>query len=184
MRRIATVPLLLFLTAGPLSAAGPQVERGTAGAVAAAEETAARVGINILKWGGNAADAAVAISFALAVTWPEAGNIGGGGFWISRDANGKVLVIDYREVAPRAARSVRSFERRGKAALLDGGAFRLGSPRHRGRSGARAAPARPAPLEEGRRAGDSSRARGIRRLRGGLWIDREGKGSPCPRPGN
>jgi len=104
MRRIATVPLLLFLTAGPLSAAGPQVERGTAGAVAAAEETAARVGIDILKWGGNAADAAVAISFALAVTWPEAGNIGGGGFWISRDANGKVLVVDYREVAPRAAR--------------------------------------------------------------------------------
>jgi gamma-glutamyltranspeptidase/glutathione hydrolase len=72
--------------------------------VAAEEENAARVGIEILKKGGNATDAAVAMAFALAVTWPEAGNIGGGGFWISRDASGKVLVLDFRETAPRAAR--------------------------------------------------------------------------------
>ena len=80
------------------------VERGTGGGVAAAEETAARVGIEILQKGGNAADAAVAVAFALAVTWPEAGNIGGGGFWISRDPRGRTLVVDFREVAPRAAR--------------------------------------------------------------------------------
>jgi gamma-glutamyltranspeptidase/glutathione hydrolase len=103
VKRIATA-LLLLATALPLAAAAPQVERGAGGAVAATEETAARVGINILKQGGNAADAAVAVSFALAVTWPEAGNIGGGGFWISRDAKGKVLVVDFREVAPRAVR--------------------------------------------------------------------------------
>ena len=104
VRSRVLVSFLLLLAAAALSAAGPQVDRGSGGAVAAAEETAARVGLEILKQGGNAADAAVAVSFALAVTWPEAGNLGGGGFWISRDAKGKVLVVDYREVAPRAAR--------------------------------------------------------------------------------
>ncbi len=72
--------------------------------MAAAEENAARAGIEILKKGGNSADAAVAVAFALAVTWPEAGNLGGGGFWISRNSRGRVLVVDFREVAPRAAR--------------------------------------------------------------------------------
>jgi len=95
--------LLLFAVA-PLCAAAPQVAHGRGGAVASAEENAARAGIEILKKGGNATDAAVAVAFALAVTWPEAGNIGGGGFWISRDQRGRVLVVDYREVAPRAAR--------------------------------------------------------------------------------
>ncbi len=103
MRRLAGFLALLLLAA---QAAGGehQVARGRGGAVAAAEETAARVGIDILKRGGNAADAAVAVAFALAVTWPEAGNIGGGGFWISRDARGRVLVVDFREAAPRGAR--------------------------------------------------------------------------------
>jgi len=81
-----------------------RVAHGSGGAVAAEEPTAARVGIEILRRGGNATDAAVAVAFALAVTWPEAGNVGGGGFWISRDAAGRVLVIDFRETAPREAR--------------------------------------------------------------------------------
>ncbi len=72
--------------------------------MAAEEENASEVGIRILKRGGNAVDAAVAMAFALAVTWPEAGNLGGGGFWISRDSGGKILVIDFREIAPRDAR--------------------------------------------------------------------------------
>src|SRR5262249_2610338 len=77
---------------------------GRGGGVATEEGTAAQVGIEILRRGGNAADAAVAVAFALAVTWPEAGNIGGGGFWISRDAKGRTLTVDFRETAPRAAR--------------------------------------------------------------------------------
>jgi len=96
--------LLLVALALPGAADGAQVSRGTGGAVAAAEENAARAGVEILRRGGNAADAAVAVAFALAVTWPEAGNIGGGGFWISRDRRGRVMTVDFREVAPRAAR--------------------------------------------------------------------------------
>ena len=95
---------LLWIAAAAASAATPTAALGRGGAVAAEEETAARVGIEILRRGGNATDAAVAVAFALAVTWPEAGNIGGGGFWISRDPKGKVLTIDFRERAPRAAR--------------------------------------------------------------------------------
>lgn len=108
--RLALAVLALFavlaqaaLPAQPLPA--QQSARGSGGAAAAEEQTAARVGAEILRRGGNAADAAVATAFALAVTWPEAGNLGGGGFWISRDGAGRVLVIDFREVAPRDARS-------------------------------------------------------------------------------
>jgi gamma-glutamyltranspeptidase / glutathione hydrolase len=104
MRRILAgiFAVLVFAAAAP--AAGKQVSTGRGGAVAAEEGIAAGVGIQILKKGGNATDAAVAVAFALAVTWPEAGNIGGGGFWISRDSKGRVLAVDFREVAPRAAR--------------------------------------------------------------------------------
>jgi len=84
--------------------------------VAAEEGTAAEVGVRILREGGNAADAAVAVAFALAVTWPEAGNIGGGGFWLSRDGRGRVLSIDFRETAPRAARRELFFATPGKTA--------------------------------------------------------------------
>jgi gamma-glutamyltranspeptidase/glutathione hydrolase len=104
-RAAAGIVLLLVLRAASVLAAGdPTFARGSGGAVAAEEGTAARVGVEILRKGGNATDAAVAVAFALAVTWPEAGNLGGGGFWISRDANGRAAVIDFRERAPRAAR--------------------------------------------------------------------------------
>src|SRR5438445_6400650 len=104
MKRVAAGLLLLILFAALSLGAPRQVAHGRGGAVAAAEETAARASIDILKRGGNATDAAVAVAFALAVTWPEAGNIGGGGFWVSRDARGRVLVVDFREIAPRNAR--------------------------------------------------------------------------------
>jgi gamma-glutamyltranspeptidase/glutathione hydrolase len=103
-RTAAALALVLLLLAVSASGAASQVASGRGGAVAAAEENAARTGIEILKKGGNAADAAVAVAFALAVTWPEAGNLGGGGFWISRDAKGKTLAVDFREVGPRTAR--------------------------------------------------------------------------------
>ncbi len=64
---------------------------------------ATRVGRDVLADGGNAVDAAVAVAFALAVTWPEAGNIGGGGFMMVAPNDGKVVCVDYRETAPAAA---------------------------------------------------------------------------------
>ena len=74
------------------------------GMVAAQDETAARVGAEILAEGGNAVDAAVAVGFALAVTLPRAGNIGGGGFMLVYDADsGATTAIDYREKAPQQA---------------------------------------------------------------------------------
>ena len=76
---------------------------GTHGVVASDAPLASQVGVEILKAGGNAADAAVAVGFALAVVYPEAGNIGGGGFSLVRMADGRVGGFDYREVAPLAA---------------------------------------------------------------------------------
>jgi gamma-glutamyltranspeptidase/glutathione hydrolase len=73
------------------------------GMVVCAYPDAARVGLNILKKGGNAVDAAVAVQFALAVTLPEAGNIGGGGFMVYRSAVGQVNTLDFREKAPGMA---------------------------------------------------------------------------------
>jgi gamma-glutamyltranspeptidase/glutathione hydrolase len=73
------------------------------GVVSSDSEIATRVGIEILKKGGNAIDAAVAVGFTLAVTFPTAGNIGGGGFMLIRMADGREAVIDYREMAPLKA---------------------------------------------------------------------------------
>src|SRR5581483_5296293 len=71
--------------------------------VASVHELASRVGAEIMKSGGNAVDAAVAVGFALAVVHPQAGNIGGGGFMLLRTADGNARFIDYREKAPAAA---------------------------------------------------------------------------------
>ena len=73
------------------------------GMVVAQEPLAADVGVAVLKSGGNAVDAAVAVGFALAVTFPYAGNLGGGGFMLIRMADGRTTFIDFREKAPRKA---------------------------------------------------------------------------------
>lgn len=100
----ATLALILSMPA-PLrveGAAGHPV-RARKGIVVSSHHLASQVGIDILKRGGNAVDAAIATGFALAVTHPGAGNIGGGGFLIARMANGDVRSFNFREKAPAAA---------------------------------------------------------------------------------
>ncbi|EOT1171345.1 gamma-glutamyltransferase [Cronobacter dublinensis] len=77
--------------------------RAEHGMVSSVDAAATQVGVDVLKQGGNAVDAAVAVGFALAVTHPQAGNLGGGGFMMLRTKDGKVTAIDFREMAPEKA---------------------------------------------------------------------------------
>src|SRR5713101_4073572 len=88
--------LVLGSTEGPLTAASREPARARHGMVASTSEIASRVGVEIMQRGGNAIDAAVGVGLALAVTWPSAGNIGGGGFMMIRRANGDTEIIDRR----------------------------------------------------------------------------------------
>ncbi len=101
MRRLLPVALCLVL-ASPLGA-NRQPVRARHGMVVAMEAIAADVGVSVLQKGGNAVDAAVAVGFAMAVTHPFAGNLGGGGYMLVRMADGRTTFIDFRERAPEKA---------------------------------------------------------------------------------
>jgi gamma-glutamyltranspeptidase/glutathione hydrolase len=105
MLRTLAVCALLALTCATLSAQ-PKAETVTSkgGVVVCVSPPAADVGLATLKKGGNAVDAAVAVGFALAVTWPEAGNIGGGGFMMVAPPGKEPTCFEYRETAPASAK--------------------------------------------------------------------------------
>ena len=101
--RLLLVMAAVILNAQAAMAASPEAIRGTAGMVVSRSDVASKVGAEVLAAGGNAIDAAVAVGFALAVTYPSAGNLGGGGFMVIRLADGNVVANDHRERAPAAA---------------------------------------------------------------------------------
>ena len=97
--------------------------RARHGVVASTNEVASQVGVDIMKRGGNAVDAAIAVAFALAVTHPAAGNLGGGGFMMIRLKDGRTTAIDYREMAPAAADRNVYLDKNGNVIKGEGGSI-------------------------------------------------------------
>jgi len=120
---LATTPLVSISRLAPTTAIAASREpvRAKHGIVASTNEVASRVGVDVLKRGGNAVDAAIAVAFALAVTHPAAGNLGGGGFMMIRLKNGKSTAIDYREMAPAAASRNVYLDQQGNVIKGEGG---------------------------------------------------------------
>lgn len=102
-RNFLVLTALMALLATGLAAAPLRPTHAQHAIVVSVHELASRAGIEMLRSGGNAVDAAVATGFALAVVHPQAGNLGGGGFLLLRNADGKTHFIDFREKAPAAA---------------------------------------------------------------------------------
>src|SRR5262249_36772522 len=99
----ALTSLLATLLVGVAAAASRAPVAAEHGMVVTAQAQATRIGVEVLKKGGNAVDAAVAVGYALAVVYPAAGNLGGGGFITLQLADGRKTFIDFRETAPLAA---------------------------------------------------------------------------------
>src|ERR1051325_3554715 len=106
-----------------VTAASREPVRARHGAVASINAVASRVGVDIMKRGGNAIDAAIAVAFALCVTHPAAGNLGGGGFMMIRLKDGRTTAIDYREMAPAAAARNIYFDKNGNVIAGEGGSI-------------------------------------------------------------
>jgi gamma-glutamyltranspeptidase/glutathione hydrolase len=120
--RLASVCTLLlaclWLATVSVNAASTRPVAAERGMVVSAQHLATEVGVNVLKHGGNAVDAAVAVGYALAVVYPAAGNLGGGGFMTIRFADGRRTFLDFRERAPRAATRDMYLDKDGK--VIDG----------------------------------------------------------------
>ena len=97
---LRSLVLTVFVLTAPLALAANAPFRASNGMVVSQNDIASRIGVAVLEEGGSAVDAAVATAFALAVTHPTAGNIGGGGFLVYRPAEGKPVAYDFRETAP------------------------------------------------------------------------------------
>ena len=102
---VSALSTILLLGTLSLDAASSHPVRGRHGVVSSGSVIASKVGVETLKQGGNAVDAAIATAFAGAVTMPSAGNIGGGGFLVYHGADGEATAFDFREKAPLASTS-------------------------------------------------------------------------------
>lgn len=100
---VAAVTTIFVFSSFTANATSRHPVRGSNGVVSTSSRIASEVGVQIMKDGGNAVDAAIATAFAMAVTWPTAGNIGGGGFMIYHGADGESTAFDFREKAPLAS---------------------------------------------------------------------------------
>lgn len=118
---ILAVAFLLTSIPFTAKAAAPDPVRGKNAIVASQHELASKIGVEVLKKGGNAVDAAIAVGIALAVVYPEAGNIGGGGFMLVRFKDGRTTSIDYREMAPKAAHRDLYVDAKGELIRGEGG---------------------------------------------------------------
>jgi gamma-glutamyltranspeptidase/glutathione hydrolase len=114
VRKSLAILLFSCLTATLAYAVQPQPVRAQHAMVVSVHALASQAGVDIMKQGGNAVDAAVAVGFTLAVVHPQAGNIGGGGFMLFRRPNGEVHFVDYREKAPAAATAKMYLDANGK----------------------------------------------------------------------
>jgi gamma-glutamyltranspeptidase/glutathione hydrolase len=110
MKRLSIVVVLLVAVTVVFVQAGNKPIRARNGMVVSQNAIASQVGVDALEEGGTAVDAAVATAFALAVTHPTAGNIGGGGFLVHRNASGDAIAYDFREVAPAGSSATMWFE--------------------------------------------------------------------------
>jgi len=112
---VLTLGALLWLAGPWIEAAAPPAVRGERGMVVSPEANATEIGRTVLQEGGTAVDAGVAVAFALAVTYPRAGNIGGGGFMLYRAGAGAYHALDFRERAPGAIRPESYLDEDGRA---------------------------------------------------------------------
>jgi len=110
---VAAFTTLFVFTSLTVDANSRYPVRGKNGVVASSSQLASEVGVDIMKKGGNAIDAAVATAFAMAVTWPSAGNIGGGGFLVYYGVDGESTSFDFRERAPLAATETMYLDKNG-----------------------------------------------------------------------